>query len=45
MAAFHTCILHALHIYSDPPDLSNELKSLVVSQAYSPIIDKALNKF
>ena len=49
MAAFYTYVYRAIHICSDPSNLSNELndlKSLAVSQGYNPfVIDKALNKF
>ena len=49
MAAFYTYFYRALHICSDPSNLSNELnylKSLALSRGYNPsVIDKALTKF
>ena len=49
MAAFYTYVYQALHICSDPSNLSKKLhyfKSLALSQSYNPsIIQKALNKF
>ena len=48
IAFFYTYVYRALHICSDPSNLSNEinyLKSLALSRGYNPsVIDKALNK-